>query len=413
MLAEFRAAIGRIFSATDGRDILKNTPDGWEVDRPWLWWDGGSDGGQGDVWGNPPPGAWPHFKRLLPAMARCRALICDTLAGVPWDVYRGAERLTTPDWILDPQGLRPDSRTQAEIMDVRLSAVEFWSSFLVSALELGEGIIYAPNRDATDAPLPPLFQINPIDLDIRNGEYVVMGETLAPEELIIVRNRVWPGKQRGVGVWAEFAHTLNMGNRLGEYVDNMLGRGIPAGYLQVTAPDLTEDEAERLKQRWMRAHGGSRRKIAVLNATTQFHPLQIDAKALEISELMKLSAWDICLIYGIPPYKLGINMGASNTYANIESQGIEYVADALLAWSRRIESAFDARFPRGTSLKLNLDGLRRADTKTRYEAHKLGLDGGWLTIDEVREREDLEPMTDIQQRQAADYAINRRKLEAS
>ncbi|MBO0885640.1 MAG: phage portal protein, partial [Mycobacterium sp.] len=326
---------------------------------------------------------------------------------------RGNERLTTPDWILDPQGLRPDDRTQADTMDIRLSAIEFWSSFLVSALELGEGIVYCPARDATGAPLPPIFQLNPMDLDIRNGEYVVMGQTLAPEELIIVRNRVWPGCLRGVGVWAEFAHTLNMGNMIDGYIENMLGRGIPAGYLQVTAPDLTEEEATRLKQRWMQAHGGSRRKIAVLNATTQFHPLQIDPKALELSELMKLSAWDICLIYGIPPYKLGINMGASNTYANIESQGIEYVQDALLRWTRRIESAIDARFPRGTSLKLNLDGLRRADTKTRYEAHKLGLDGGWLTIDEVREREDLPPMTDIQQRQAAQYAINRRNLEAS
>ena len=26
--------------ATDGRDILHNDPDGWEISQPWLWWTG-------------------------------------------------------------------------------------------------------------------------------------------------------------------------------------------------------------------------------------------------------------------------------------------------------------------------------------------------------------------------------------
>jgi phage portal protein BeeE len=120
--------------------------------------------------------------------------------------------------------------------------------------------------------------------------------------------------------------------------------------------------------------------------------LQLDPKALQLVELMRLSAWEIALIYGIPPYKLAISMGYNNTYANIESASIDYVQDALLPWSRRIESAFDAVFPRGTSLKLNLDGLRRADTKTRFESYSIALTGGWMTTDEVRGLEDLPPL---------------------
>ena len=34
--------------ATEGRDILHNSPDGWEVDRPAIWWMG-NDGGAADV----------------------------------------------------------------------------------------------------------------------------------------------------------------------------------------------------------------------------------------------------------------------------------------------------------------------------------------------------------------------------
>ena len=404
---------GRVLYATDGRDVLLNSPDGWEIDQPWLWWDGPAGGdGTGGPWGNPPPNAGlPDGRGALPAMARCRALIADALAGVPWQVHRDTETLRTPDWILDPQGLRTDGRVSSTVLEVRLSAVEFWASFLVSSIELGEGIIYAPVRDVEGAPLPPLFLLNPNNVEVHGGAYWVGQERLEPGELLVVRNRVWPGKVRGHGVWDQFAAEIGLGSSVRDYARNMLGRGIPAGYLKVTAPDLDQDEADRLKARWMAAHGGRERRIAVLNATTEFQPLQLDPQALQLAELLRLSAWEISLIYGIPPYKLGISMGSNNTYANIESASIDYVQDALLPWARRLESAFDAVFPRGTSLKLNLDSLRRADTKTRYDAYQVGLTAGFLTVDEVRAREDLPPMNELQRRQATDYAaaVTRRR----
>jgi phage portal protein BeeE len=97
-------------------------------------------------------------------------------------------------------------------------------------------------------------------------------------------------------------------------------------------------------------------------------------------------------------------MGSNNTYANVESQSIDYVQDALLPWARRAEAAFDAVLPWGTTLRINLDGLRRADTKTRYDAYAVGLSNGFLLIDEVRDKENLPPLTDLQKRAATDYA---------
>jgi HK97 family phage portal protein len=215
---------------------------------------------------------------------------------------------------------------------------------------------------------------------------------------------VWPGKVRGVGVWQQFANEIGFATSIRDYGQNMLGRGIPAGYLKVTAPDLEQGEADRLKDRWMAAHGGTRRRIAVLNATTEFHPLEIDPQAVQLAELLRLSAWEIALIYGVPPYKLGISMGYSNTYANIESASIDYVQDALLPWARRIESAIDSRLSVGTTMKVNLDGLRRADTKTRFDSYAVALSNGFMTVDEVRVLEDLPPMNEVEARRAADYA---------
>ena len=109
----------RIHYATDGRDILFNQPDGWEVDQPWLWWTDG-DG----TFGNPPPGAdGSGFLTSLPAVSRCTSIICDTIGGLPWDIFRGYEKLPDPPWIQDPQALRPDARIvdPATLLEVRLS----------------------------------------------------------------------------------------------------------------------------------------------------------------------------------------------------------------------------------------------------------------------------------------------------
>jgi HK97 family phage portal protein len=409
---------GRVLYATDGRDILQNSPDGWEVDQPWLWWDGPADGdGTGGPWGNPPPGArsWFGGTGTLPAMARCRALIADALAGVPFQVFRGREQLQTPTWIVDPQNLADDGRKGSTVRNVALSAVEFWSSVFVSAVELGEGIVYSPILDPEVESFGSrgCFVLNPKDVTIEDDLYLVNNTVVDAAELLVVRGRVWPGRDRGHGVWDQFAREIGFGTSIRDYAANMLGRGIPAGYLKVTAPDLEQTEADRLKRRWWEAHGGPDRRIAVLNATTDFHPLQIDPQALQLAELLRLSAWEICLVYGIPPYKLGISMGSTNTYANVESQAIEYVQDALLPWARRVESAFDAVLPWGTNLRLNLDSLRRADTKTRYDAYAVGLSNGFLTVDEVRDKENLPPLDELAQQRAADYAVRLRRMEVS
>lgn len=64
-------------------------------------------------------------------------------------------------------------------------------------------------------------------------------------------------------------------------------------------------------------------------------------------------------------------------------------------WLVRIESAFanDATLcPGGAYLVLDTDALLRADPAERPGFYKTALDGGWLTVDEVREREDLPPL---------------------
>lgn len=388
----------RTLRATDGRDMLFNSPDGWEVDKPWLWWAGPAGGdGTGGPWGNPPPGADTYGAGIassVPAVTRCTSIVCDTIAGLPWNVYSGWEQLATPNWISDPQALRRDGRVVGNALDdSRLSAVEFWAQWLVSALWFGDGYLYVPVRDAAGAPKAPMWILNPHDVEIRGGNYCIAGSDVQFAEGEIVHLRGEPPYVGGHGSGVIDRHGADFGlaATVRGFAAGAYTTGVPAGYLKVNAPNLTQTQSDNLKAEWMKRHGSGTRSIAVLNATTEFHPIAVSPIDAELGKAREWSIRDIALAFGVPPYMLGVP-GDQSTYANVESRMIELRTFTLLPWMRRVESTLDAQLPRGTSVKIAADATLRGDTASRYAAYSVALAGGWLTIDEIRAMENKPPL---------------------
>lgn len=381
-----RSVRGQILTATDGRDVLHNSPDGWEVEQPWLWWTG-----SGGPFGNPIPGAggWNSFVSI-PGVARASALIVDTIATLPWHVFRNdTERLPTPSWIADPQVLRLDGRvvTTTDLHETRTSPVDVWGQWILSALWFGDGFVFVPFRDETGAPRPPLYVMHPLDIVLQDGAYFVIGSDVpfGPGEIMHLRGQLPLVAGRGTGVLQRFASDLGQIQALRDYMTGAFTAGVPAGYLKVSAPNLSPDDAAKLKAKWLENHGG-RRSIAVLNATTEFHPLTWSPIDVGAADFARISLGQIALMFGLPAYLLGAPTDSA-TYANVESRMTELYELTLLPWIRRVESVLDAQLPRGTEVKIAIDGLLRADSKTRFETYDIALRNGILTIDEVRELE--------------------------
>jgi HK97 family phage portal protein len=411
-LAARTSGLGQIHTATDGRDILLNTPDGWEVDEPWRWWDGPAGGdGTGGPWGNPPPGAdggaWgsPGGYLAVPAFLQCTNLIAEQIAAMPWQVYGpDGSRVPTPAWISDPHNARLDGRSPGlDEPQVRLSRPEFWSQVITSVLWFGEAIIYTP-RGADGQILAPLWLLHPDFVEVDGGRYYVpdpdhpgdasLWEWLDEADIIVVRGHMRPGKSRGFGVLQAFRSDLRLANAVREYAQNAFQRGVPAGYLKVNAPDITEATASKLQARWMASHGGLRKKIAVLNATTDFKPLDLDPQSLELINMMRLTVWEICSMFSVPSSKLGISIGDGLTYNNAQDDDARFIKDTLRVWVDRMETAVSNRLTAGTYMKVNLNSYLRANTTDRYAAYAVALDPitGWMTINEVRALEDEPPL---------------------
>lgn len=389
-----------LYTATDGRDVLINTPDGWEVSQPWLWWTGPPEGGA-TVYGNPIPGAdWGGYgARSLPAVQRCTSIICDTLAGLPWQHLRGDwETLASPPWLTDPQALRLDGRIvdpNAVVDDVRDSAVEFYSRWIRTALWYGDGYIYAPVRGANSEPIPPLWQLHPDAVEItEDRRYVVDDYVLPTGSILHLRGGEVRGDGHGTGVLRVHGPDLGLALSTRHYAGTQYRNGVPAGYLKSQQPNMTNDQAETLRRRWMQQHGTGNRSVAVLNVTTDFVPINLSPLDAQLDSARQWSLRDVALAFGLPPYMLGVP-GDSSTYANVESRLIELRMFSFLnPWARRIESVLDAQFPRGHRVKIKTAGLERADTTTRYNAYKVAIEAGFMTVNEVRALEDLPPLNE-------------------
>ena len=99
----------------------------------------------------------------------------------------------------------------------------------------------------------------------------------------------------------------------------------------------------------------------------------------------------------MPLHKIGLLDRA--TFSNIEHQAIEFVTDTLQPWLTRLEQAFNrhlfTRIEREDYyIEHLIDGQLRGDIKTRYESYAIAFQNGWLSTNEIRKFENMNPVED-------------------
>jgi phage portal protein BeeE len=83
------------------------------------------------------------------------------------------------------------------------------------------------------------------------------------------------------------------------------------------------------------------------------------------------------------------------TWGNLSSEMVSFEKFTIQPWLRRIEGAIE-RDIIGDDDELYaeflVEGLLRSDITTRYQAYEVAVRNGWMTPEEVRQKENLGPM---------------------
>ena len=229
------------------------------------------------------------------------------------------------------------------------------------------------------------------DPDTRRVAYSVAGRTVSAADLSHLSLLRLPGEVQGLGPIQAARRRLGGAIAQAEYADEWFDSGgVPNGVLS-TDQKLTTEQAKEYKQQWMKSQS-HKEGVAVLGGGLDYKALMLKPADVQWLEAQKFSVTSVARLFGMPSsYLLASVEGQNLTYQNQEQEDLGFVRFTLMRYLREIEQAFTALLPRGQVARFNVDALLRTDTKTRYEAHKIGLDAGFLTIEEVRHIERLDP----------------------
>jgi HK97 family phage portal protein len=104
---------------------------------------------------------------------------------------------------------------------------------------------------------------------------------------------------------------------------------------------------------------------------------------------------EICRWFNLPPQKLKDLSRA--TYTNAEQQQLDYVQSCLMRWLVRWEMELGAKLIRPAErrqqfVQFTVDGILRGDFKTRYDGFAVGKQWGFLSTNDIRRLENMDPV---------------------
>lgn len=182
-----------------------------------------------------------------------------------------------------------------------------------------------------------------------------------------------------------------------EFGSRFFGNGArPGGILE--HPGALSDKAHgRLRESWNEMYQGLSRshRVAILEEGMKYHEIGIPPEDAQFLETRKFQVNEIARLFRVPPHMIGDLERA--TFSNIEHQSLDFVIHSLRPWLVRWEQAItrDLLEPaeRASYYAEHLvDGLLRGDIGARYEAYSQGRQNGWLSANDIREMENLNPI---------------------
>ncbi|MDD7465989.1 MAG: phage portal protein [Actinomycetaceae bacterium] len=222
--------------------------------------------------------------------------------------------------------------------------------------------------------------------------YTLDGKNVKPSHIMHLRLTHVPGEPYGLSPLEACRSEIQGALQTQEYGSTWTDTaGAPSGILS-TDQVLSDDQAKRYKKQaneQMQYKNG----ITVLGSGLTYQKLLFTPAELQFLESQRDAVTKVARMFGIPAKMLLATVeGGSDTYSNAETENQQFARLTLMTYISEIEDALTALVPRGQSVRYNLDGLLRSDTKTRYEAHQIGINAGFLTINEVRAIEGLQPL---------------------
>jgi HK97 family phage portal protein len=317
---------------------------------------------------------------------RAVQILQTAITGLPLRQLRGNLEIPASPLVAspDPFSSRNDFISES-IADLAINGNFFWQKILVSgrveALRLLPASLVTVRATSNDPASPrPVYDYN--------------GHTYPAKEIIHQKFLNVPGRLRGLGPIQSAREEIVGMRQAASYRSNWFNDGSNASGTLVTDQPLTDDVAAQIKERFETGEAGH---VKVLGSGVKFNRLALSPADAQFLETSQFDTTQIARLMGVPAsLLLAAVQGSSLTYSNIEQEWVQFADYTLAAYTLPLEDSFTSLVAHNNTVRFDWDATRRSNTKERYESYAIGIQAGFLTIDDVRKdlgKPELEPDT--------------------
>lgn len=319
-------------------------------------------------------------------------LYSDTVASLPWDTFiriDGTRRpyRPSPSWLTTPQPSNPNF-TGFDLKHRMVSSLLIHGNCFVL-------FIKGRNGDIVE-----MRVLDPQKVEIKSVAgspvYLVTGDDyeaveLTSEAILHIPLFAVGSDMRAPSPVEQHRTTLGLASATQLYSAKFYEQGAaPSAVIRIPG-ELTQDQAEQLRQSFSRRHEGidKMHKVAVLTGGADFQSTSMKISDMQLVETLHWGVESIARLMGVPLHLLQFP-GGNTSYNSVEIVSIEWLRLGLGPLVARLEAGLQRLVPGAdqTFIKFNLDGLLRPTTKERYDAYAIALNNGILSLNEIRRLED-------------------------
>ena len=223
--------------------------------------------------------------------------------------------------------------------------------------------------------------------------YDVAGKKVHSDDMIHIKGLVVDGL-KGKSPISVFRENLELSMNVQNYGNRFFAQGGNTSSVIEVPGSLSEKAYDRLKADITKRIAGieNAHKPMLLEAGAKYSRINIPLDDAQFLSTRKFQKGEIASIYRIPPHMVGDLERA--TYSNIEQQGQEFVTYCLMPYLERIESELNRKLLRYDEqetyyFRFTINGLLRADSKSRSEFYKNMYMIGCMNANEIRQMEEM------------------------
>jgi HK97 family phage portal protein len=182
-----------------------------------------------------------------------------------------------------------------------------------------------------------------------------------------------------------------------EYTKSFFTNGAQVGGILKAVNSLKPTEVQTLTDRFDAKYAGTSKvgKTVVLDNGMDYVKIGLNPHEAALIDFRKLTVEDVSRILKIPLHLL--SQLDRSTFTNIEQQSLDFVVHTLTPWVKKVEEEINTKLFYAAELgryfvRFNMDGLMRGDTDSRSKLYTSAIQNGWMTPNEVRRLENMNPI---------------------